>query len=73
MFWGLGGGFVFLKVKISFSEWGERWKGKIFLGGECREKKFVTFEKINSSKRGGVRTVFEGVVTIMTVVKCFWA
>ena len=62
----------FILKKISFSEWGERWKEKFFWG-ECREKKFVTFEKINSSKRGGVRTVFEGVVTIMTVVKCFGA
>ena len=51
----------------------EVYFGKNFFGGECREKKFVTFEKINSSKRGGVRTVFEGVVTIMTVVKCFGA
>ena len=38
-----------------------------------REKKFVTFEKINSSKRGGVSIAFEGVVTIMTGVKCLGA
>jgi len=31
-----------------------------FLLGWHREKKFVTFEKISSSKRGGVRTAFGG-------------
>ena len=40
---------------------------------EHREKKFVTFEKINSSKRGRVSIAFEGVVTIMTGVKFFGA
>ena len=44
----------------------------LFLG-EYREKKFVTFEKTNSFKRGGVRTVFERLVTIITVVKCLGA
>ena len=41
--------------------------------GEHREKKFVTFEKINSFKRGGVRAGFGGLVTIMSWVRCFWA
>ena len=72
MFWGLGRRFVFSKVKISFSEGGVV-EGKIFFGGGCREKKFVTFEKINSSKRGGVSIAFEEVVTIMTWVKCLMA
>ena len=44
-----------------------------FFLGEYREKKFVTFEKTNSFKRGGVRTTFERFVTIMTVVKCLGA
>ena len=72
MFWGLGRRFVFSKVKISFSEGGVV-EGKIFFGGGCREKKFVTFEKINSFKRGGVRAGFVGLVTIMSWVKCFGA
>ena len=42
------------------------------LGGH-REKKFVTFEKTNSFKRGGVRTGGRGLVTIMTEVRCFRA
>ena len=52
-----------------------RWKRflNILFFGEHREKKFVTFEKINSFKRGGVRTAFEGIVTIMTWVKCWGA
>ena len=33
--------------------------------GEHREKKFVTFEKINSFKRGRVRAKLDGLVTIM--------
>ena len=38
------------------------WEGILanFLLGWHREKKFVTFEKISSSKRGGVRTAFGG-------------
>ena len=38
-----------------------------------REKKFVTFEKTNSFKRGGVRAVGGGLVTIMTGVRCLGA
>jgi len=33
---------------------------------EHREKKFVTLEKTNFFKRGGVLTGFIGLVTIMT-------
>jgi len=36
-------------------------------------KKIFTFEKKNSFKRGGVRTVFVGLVTIMTWVRCLGA
>ena len=39
--------------------------------GWHRKKKFVTFEKTNSFKRGGVLTGFIGLVTIMTEVECF--
>ena len=39
----------------------------------CREKKFVTFEKTNSFKRGGVRAGFGRLVTIMTGVECLGA
>jgi len=42
------------------------------LNGAPREKIF-TFEKINSSKRDRVSIAFEGVVTIMTGVKCLGA
>ena len=38
-----------------------------------REKKFVTFEKTNSFKRGGVRAGSGGLVTIMSGVECFGA
>ena len=38
-----------------------------------REKKFVTFEKTNSFKRGGVRAGLGGLVTIMTGVECLGA
>mgnify|MGYP004620471987 CR=1 FL=1 len=38
-----------------------------------REKKFVTFEKTNSFKRGGVRAGSGGLVTIITGVKCLGA
>ena len=48
------------------------WSENFFLG-EHREKKFVTFEKINSFKRGGVRDGFGGLVTIMTGVRCLGA
>ena len=41
--------------------------------GWHREKKFVTFEKTNSFKRGGVFTGFIGLVTIMTWVGCLGA
>ena len=44
----------------------------VFLG-EYREKKFVTFEKINSFKRGVVRAVLVGIVTIMTGCVCLRA
>jgi len=45
-----------------------------FLFGVGTErKKFVTFEKTNSFKRGGVLTGFIGLVTIMTWVRCFRA
>ena len=44
-----------------------------YFWGEHREKKFVTFEKINSFKRGGVRAGLVGPVTIMTLVKSFRA
>ena len=73
MFWGSGRSFAFSKVKISFSEGGGGGRKKFFLGGECREKKFVTFEKINSFKRGGVRAGFGGLVTIMSWVRCLGA
>ncbi len=43
-----------------------------FLGLAPR-KKFVTFEKINSFKRGEVRTMLIGIVTIMTWVRCWVA
>ena len=36
-------------------------------------KKFVTFEKINSFKRGVVRAVLVGIVTIMTGGVCLRA
>ena len=41
--------------------------------GWHREKKFVTFEKTNSFKRGGVRAGLGGFVTIMTEVECLGA
>ena len=41
--------------------------------GEHREKKFVTFEKTNSFKRGGIRAGLGGLVTIMTGVECLGA
>ena len=37
---------------------------------EHREKKFVTFEKTNSFKRGEVLAGFVGLVTIITGVEC---
>ena len=37
------------------------------------EKKIVTFEKINSFKRGRVRAGFVGFVTIVTFVKSLMA
>ena len=57
---------------ICWKLWSENFFFSIFLG-EHREKKFVTFEKINSFKRGGVRAELVGPVTIMTLVKSFRA
>ena len=57
---------------ICWKLWSENFFFSIFWG-EHREKKFVTFEKINSFKRGGVRAGFGGLVTIMTGVRCFGA
>ena len=57
---------------ICWKLWSENFFFSIFLG-EHREKKFVTFEKINSFKRGGVRAGFGGLVTIISWVRCFWA
>ena len=42
----------------------------IFYFGGHREKKFVTFEKTNSFKRGEVLAGFVGLVTIITGVEC---
>ena len=56
---------------ICWKLWSENFFLSIFWG-EHREKKFVTFEKINSFKRGGVRAGFGGLVTIMSWVRCFW-
>ena len=39
----------------------------------AERKKFVTFEKTNSFKRGGVRAGVGELVTIMTVVRCWRA
>ena len=41
--------------------------------GSTERKKFITFEKTNSFKRGGVHAGFGGLVTIMTGVRCFEA
>ena len=57
---------------ICWKLWSEKFFFSIFLG-EHREKKFVTFEKINSFKRGGVRAGFGGLVTIMSWVRCLGA
>ena len=57
---------------ICWKLWSENFFFSIFLG-EHREKKFVTFEKINSFKRGGVRAGFGGLVTIMSWVRCLGA
>ena len=61
-------GFLVIFLMKCFG-WGEF---VVFLGVAPREKIF-TFEKTNSFKRGGVRTVFVGLVTIMTWVRCLGA
>ena len=51
MFWGLGRRFVFSKVKISFSEWGERWKEKFLSPSGVRDKKKIFFVNEERGKR----------------------
>ena len=52
---------------VEYSSWGTFFV--LFLGW-CREKKFVTFEKTNSFKCGGVRAGFGGIVTVMSGGRC---
>ena len=51
----------------------EIWGIFLFFWVGAERKKFVTFEKTNSFKRGGVRAGVGELVTIMTVVRCWRA
>ena len=49
------------------------WSRNYHFFGVAPREKIVTFEKINSFKRGGVRTWLIGLATIITGVRCLGA